>query len=89
MINEKIIEIYQKKEKADEKITNLINDFLTKAHELVTLSNDFYQIEKTRHHYIIHIIFFVNNPFSVFSQKCLYKNASQKVPLESILQDVV
>ena len=47
MINEKIIEIYQKKEKADEKITNLINDFLTKAHELVTLSNDFYQIEKT------------------------------------------
>ena len=30
MINEKIIEIYQKKEKADEKITNLINDFLTK-----------------------------------------------------------
>ena len=47
MINEKIIEIYKKKEKADEKITNLINDFLTKAHELVTLSNDFYQIEKT------------------------------------------
>lgn len=47
MINEKIIEIYQKKEKADEKITNLINDFLTKAHELVSLSNDFYQIEKT------------------------------------------
>ncbi len=47
MINEKIIEIYQKKEKADEKIANLINDFLTKAHELVTLSNDFYQIEKT------------------------------------------
>lgn len=47
MINEKIIEIYQKKEKGDEKITNLINDFLTKAHELVTLSNDFYQIEKT------------------------------------------
>lgn len=47
MINEKIIEIYQKKEKADEKITNLINDFLIKAHELVTLSNDFYQIEKT------------------------------------------
>lgn len=47
MINEKIIEIYQKKEKTDEKITNLINDFLTKAHELVTLSNDFYQIEKT------------------------------------------
>ena len=47
MINEKIIEMYQKKEKADEKITNLINDFLTKAHELVTLSNDFYQIEKT------------------------------------------
>lgn len=47
MINEKIIEIYQKKEKAYEKITNLINDFLTKAHELVTLSNDFYQIEKT------------------------------------------
>ncbi|MCI7702168.1 MAG: hypothetical protein MSS28_03640 [Tenericutes bacterium] len=47
MINEKIIEIYQKKEKDDEKITNLINDFLTKAHELVTLSNDFYQIEKT------------------------------------------
>ena len=47
MINEKIIEIYQKKEKDDEKITNLINDFLTKDHELVTLSNDFYQIEKT------------------------------------------
>lgn len=47
MINEKIIEIYQKKEQTDEKITNLINDFLTKAHELVTLSNDFYQIEKT------------------------------------------
>lgn len=47
MINEKIIEIYQKKEKADEKITNLINDFLTKANELVSLSNDFYQIEKT------------------------------------------
>lgn len=47
MINEKIIEIYQKREKDDEKITNLINDFLTKAHELVTLSNDFYQIEKT------------------------------------------
>lgn len=47
MINEKIIEIYQKKEKADEKITNLINAFLTKANELVSLSNDFYQIEKT------------------------------------------
>lgn len=47
MINEKIIEIYQKKEKADEKLTTLIDDFLTKAHELVTLSNDLYQIEKT------------------------------------------
>lgn len=47
MINEKIIEIYQKKEKADEKLTTLITDFLTKARELVTLSNDLYQIEQT------------------------------------------
>lgn len=47
MINEKIVEIYLKKEKADEKLTNLITDFLTKARELVTLSNDLYQIEQT------------------------------------------
>lgn len=47
MINEKVIEIYLKKEKADEKLTTLIDDFLTKAYELVTLSDDLYQIEKT------------------------------------------
>lgn len=47
MINEKIVEIYLKKEKADEKLTTLITEFLTKARELVTLSNDLYQIEQT------------------------------------------
>lgn len=47
MINEKIIQIYSKKEQVDEKLNNLINEFLSKAHELVILSNDLYQIEKT------------------------------------------
>lgn len=46
-LNIKILESYEKIEKINNNISNKMFDFITKASELVDLSDDDYQIEKT------------------------------------------
>lgn len=46
-LNVKILELYVKVDKINNDINNKIFDFITKANELVELSEDDYQIEKT------------------------------------------
>ena len=42
-----ILEIFTEKQNYDEKYNNLMLSFILKAHELVELSNDLYQLENT------------------------------------------
>ncbi len=42
-----ILEIFTEKQNYDEKYSNLMLSFILKAHELVELSNDLYQLENT------------------------------------------
>ena len=46
-IGVEILEIFTEKQKYDEKYNNLMFSFVTKAYELVDLSEDLYQLEHT------------------------------------------
>ena len=46
-IKDEILEIFTEKQNYDEKYNSLMFDFLTKAYELVELSEDLYQVENT------------------------------------------
>ena len=46
-IKNEILEIFTEKQNYDEKYNSLMFDFLTKAYELVELSEDLYQVENT------------------------------------------
>ena len=46
-IKDEILEIFTEKQNYDEKYNSLMFDFLTKAYELVDLSQDLYQLEHT------------------------------------------
>ena len=46
-IKDEILEIFTEKQNYDEKYNSLMFDFLTKAYELVKLSEDLYQVENT------------------------------------------